>query len=117
MLFAKNTSAKRSEATTVISNTNQPPNKQKIKNALTQVVIRYDVGFNNHLFIRGNGANLNWDKGIMLKNIRADEWLWETDQLFDTCEFKILINDSQYEQGENHILKCKNCFEYTPCFS
>jgi len=117
MLFSKNRSAKQTETNTITSSTINTNDKKTPQKNLTQVVIHYDVGFNNHLFIRGSGADLNWDKGIMLKNIRADEWLWETDQPFDTCEFKILINDSQYEQGNNHTLKYKNRFEYTPCFS
>ena len=38
------------------------------KSKLTRIVINYDVGFSNNLFIRGNGANLSWSKGIMLRN-------------------------------------------------
>ena len=82
----------------------------------TRVVVRYDVGFNNTLCIRGKGANLNWDKGITLKNIKADEWVWETEASFNTCEFKVLINDSYFETGENHPISCGACIHYTPKF-
>jgi hypothetical protein len=83
---------------------------------LTRVVIHYDIGFNNNLYIRGSGAGLNWSKGILLRNTRPDEWVWETKEPFLTCEFKVLINDSQYEQGENHTLTCYTSVEYTPNF-
>jgi hypothetical protein len=58
----------------------------------TRVVVKYDVGFNNAIYIRGNGANLSWDKGILLKNVKPDEWVWETDLAFTKCEFKVMIN-------------------------
>lgn len=86
------------------------------KSKLTRIVINYDVGFSNNLFIRGNGANLSWSKGIMLRNTGSDEWTWEMNQTFDSCEFKVLVNDSHYEQGDNHLLTCGDCIQYTPQF-
>lgn len=86
------------------------------KGPTTRIIVKYDVGFTNAIYLRGEGANLSWNKGIMLKNIKADEWLWETDTPFTKCEFKVLINDRQYELGENHKLQCGTSFEYTPSF-
>lgn len=83
---------------------------------LTKVIVHYDVGFNNNLFIRGSGAGLSWDKGILLRNTGADEWVWETKEPFLSCEFKVLINDTQYEQGDNHTLTCHSRVEYRPLF-
>lgn len=78
--------------------------------------VKYDVGFNNSIYLRGAGADLSWDHGILLKNIKADEWIWETETPFTNCEFKVLINDRQYELGENHHLQCGSSFEYKPNF-
>ncbi|KIA78742.1 hypothetical protein DB43_DL00120 [Parachlamydia acanthamoebae] len=83
----------------------------------TRVVIHYDVGFNNHIYIRGKGADLSWDRGVKLKNVKSDEWVWETDIPFHSCEFKVLINDQIYEEGANHHLKHKGSVQYTPKFS
>jgi hypothetical protein len=83
---------------------------------LTRIIVHYDVGFNNNLFIRGSGVGLSWNKGILLRNTRPDEWVWETKESFLTCEFKVLINDSHYEEGENHTLTCHSCVEYIPRF-
>ena len=81
-----------------------------------RVVIRYNVGFKNNLFIRGKGAGLSWDHGVQLKNTGTDEWVWETTQPFAECEFKVLINDKQYEAGENHHIHGGNSIQYTPKF-
>ena len=81
----------------------------------TRVVIKYDVGFGNAVYIRGKGANLNWERGVMLHNVKADEWIWETDIPFTACEFKVLINDKEYEIGENHPLT-QASLQYVPKF-
>ncbi len=111
MVLTKEASTKQTETNAIQNN-----DKKKTKTKLTRVVIHCDVGFNNSIFIRGSGANLSWDKGILLQNTRHDEWVWETDKSFNSCEFKVLINDSQYEQGDNHTLTCEKSFEYTPRF-
>lgn len=82
----------------------------------TRVVIRYNVGFKNNLFIRGKGAGLNWDRGVQLKNTGPDEWVWESSMPFNECEFKVLINDKQYEAGENHHIRNGITVQYTPKF-
>lgn len=86
------------------------------KGPRTRIVIKYDVGFGNVITIRGRGAGLSWDRGPSLKNIKADEWLWETEIPFTTGEFKVLINDTQYELGENHTLRCGLSIQYSPKF-
>lgn len=83
----------------------------------TRITINYDVGFNNHLFLRGQGAGLSWEKGVKLKNVKADEWAWETTLPFECCEFKVLINDQHYEIGENHQIKGGSSIKYAPRFS
>jgi hypothetical protein len=87
-----------------------------LKNPKTCITIKYDVGYKNTLYIRGTGANLSWDKGIPLKNIKADEWAWETELPFSSLEFKILINDRQYEIGPNHTLHNGSQGKFTPKF-
>lgn len=82
----------------------------------TKIVVQYDVGFNNQLFIRGEGPSLSWDKGSVLKNVKPNEWVWESDADFKTCEFKVLINDQVYESGDNHSCKKGTTFSYTPVF-
>lgn len=86
------------------------------KGPKTRITVKYDIGFGNQLYLRGKGASLSWDKGLLLKNIKNDEWVWETNQTFTSCEFKVLINDMRYEIGDNHTLTCGACIQYTPKF-
>lgn len=96
---------------------NTTTSQRNNKTTYTRVYVKYDAGFPNALFLRGQGANLSWDKGIMMRNIGADEWVWETDQHFSNCEFKVLLNDDQYETGNNHEIKCGGSLKYTPSFN
>ena len=82
----------------------------------TRITIQYDVGFSNSMYVRGKGAALSWEKGVPLKNTQANEWVWETTAPFTTCEFKVLINDQEYEIGDNHLLTCGALIHYTPKF-
>jgi hypothetical protein len=84
--------------------------------AKTRVMIRYNVGFNNALYIRGKGPDLSWDRGVQLRNVEADLWVWETDASFSVAEFKVLVNDRVYEEGANHTLKYGEHIEYSPRF-
>lgn len=83
----------------------------------TALIVHYDCGFPNCLYLRGTGcSSLSWESGTPLHNVKADEWIWETDETFDVMTFKILINDQIYELGENHQLPCGDTFEYDPHF-
>ena len=97
-------------------NENGEKRTNHFKKTGARIIVRYDVGFNNHLFIRGNGPGLSWERGVKLKNVGSDEWLWETDLPTHNCEFKVLINDQHYETGENHHLHDGVAFQYTPRF-
>ncbi|MDP1836739.1 MAG: hypothetical protein Q8K75_12545 [Chlamydiales bacterium] len=83
---------------------------------VTRITIKFDVGFSNALYLRGEGPGLSWNKGLKLKNVKADEWVWETSQPFNRGEFKVLINDAQFEAGENHKLVSGANVVYTPNF-
>jgi hypothetical protein len=82
----------------------------------TKVLIKYNVGFKNNLYIRGHGGGLSWNKGVMLKNIGPDEWVWEPNTPITDVEFKVLINDEKYEAGENHHITTGKLFQYSPRF-
>ncbi len=87
------------------------------KQCCTKVVVKIDVGFKNALYIRGSGGGLSWEKGKLMKNMGADTWVWETDFPIKECEFKVLVNDQSYEEGENHRLMACKTVQYTPRFA
>ena len=83
----------------------------------TKIVVKCNCGFPNNLFIRGEGiTDLSWDKGIAMKNTKEDEWIWETDRPFSKAQFKIVLNDRQYECGENHMVECGKSLTLSPQF-
>ncbi len=90
--------------------------KGKQSSKHTKIVVNYNTGMNHNLYIRGNGGGLHWDKGVQLKNHGPDEWIWETDKPFVDCEFKVLIDDNRYEQGENHHIHSGGWLRYSPKF-
>ncbi len=102
---------------------NIPPKPAAVKTAApipgkkpgaTRVVVKCDVGFPNQVYLRGEGAGLNWNKGVKLTCTKADEWIWETSQPFTRGEFKVLINDKIYEEGGNHELRPGHNVTFTP---
>lgn len=108
---AANPQAYRPSTNVQSSNTTQTP-----KSSLSKITIKCNCGYGNNIFLRGEGGGLSWEKGVLLKNIDADTWVWETDRPFNHCQFKISLNDTQYEKGENHQLKHGSHVSITPNF-
>lgn len=82
----------------------------------TRITVKYDAGVGNKLTIQGTAPGLNWGKGIEMKNLGNNIWIWETQSDFEKFEFKILLNDKQYETGQNHTIECGKKNEIVPSF-
>ncbi len=92
-------------------------NMTKKRSQITRILVNFDCGFSNSLYLRGEGiSGLSWDKGIPLKNVKADQWIFETDKPFSKAQFKILLNDKQYEAGDNHKVDCGSNIAFIPKF-
>ncbi len=131
-MFTKERSAKKKnpqsetanpkEANKVSPNPETPSSKaaveptKKKKRQLTRIEVHCNAGFPNNLYVRGEGVDLNWDRGLPLKNVSDELWIWETELPFDSCEFKILLNDRQFEVGENHTLRYGETVHCNPLF-
>lgn len=75
-----------------------------------------DVGWGNTLFIRGGGASLSWDKGVALAyDEKTKGWLFKM-RCTNPIEFKVLINDERWSEGENFILKPGETLKIHPKF-
>lgn len=72
---------------------------------ITRIIAKINVGWGNSLFIRGEGAELSWDKGVAMQCIGEDEWLWEQFVPKGDITFKFLINDSQWSTGGDFVVK------------
>lgn len=81
------------------------------------VVVHYDVGFGNTLYIRGDTSPLSWDCGKECKNFGPSLWAYEMDCPYSkSVEFKVLINDSTWETGYNHSVDVGNAIHIVPQF-
>ncbi len=86
------------------------------KTLKTSIVAYVDVGFGNMLYIRGEGAGLSWDKGVLVKNISAAEWVFDTTKATGTVTFKFLINDQIWAEGDDLTLKAGSKSVSSPQF-
>ena len=89
---------------------------QKNEEKETSISIFMDVGFFNALFLRGTGPGMSWEKGVPLVNVNANHWEWKSSTPFDEFEFKIVLNDTQFEGGENHRIQFGESLKHTPNF-
>jgi hypothetical protein len=57
------------------------------------------------MFVRGDEYPLWWDLGRGMHNESSDLWIWQTERIPDgrTFNFKPLINDVTWSQGNDYI--------------
>lgn len=82
----------------------------------TIVAAHLDLGANNALFIRGQGAGLNWERGQPLTWIDSMTWVWSARSPREVLEFQLLLNDEVWEKGLPHFVGPGDSIELTPDF-
>lgn len=99
---AKKVAAQKTPAKKVAKKQAAPAKKgPAAKAAKTTIIARVDVGFGNSLYIRGEGASLSWDKGVQLDNVSPYEWVFTTTKAKGDVNFKFLINDEIWSEGDD----------------
>lgn len=85
---------------------------------ITKVRVHYDVGYGNQMYIRGAKYPLWWNKGRKMRNISSDIWEFEMERIDtgDLVEFKVLINDSAWSQGNNYTVTGGETIDIYPNF-
>jgi hypothetical protein len=83
---------------------------------VTVVEAHVDVGWGNTLFIRGEGGELNWDKGIPLACLDSRTWVWLYTRAEERVTFKLLINDEIWAEGDDLVLEPGGRVEIKPVF-
>lgn len=87
------------------------------KKEKTKIVVHFDAGFPNSLFLRGEGLpGMSWEKGLKMHNKGFNKWEIEFNESFKKGKFKVLINDQMFEEGENHDLKPGQLVDVYPRF-
>jgi len=76
---------------------------------------KVDIGFGNNLFVRGQGAGLSWERGLPLENVDSRTWRL-TVPAKDKVQFKLLLNDTVWAQGDDVVAAPGKKVEVTPAF-
>lgn len=101
----------------VLLTSGYPAEYQQPAYTQTKVIIHYDAGFGNAIYIRGDTLPLNWDFGQKCENVDANTWQFVMERpLSGEIEFKVLLNDTTWESGANHVVQVGNTLEIWPSF-
>jgi len=92
-----------------------PPTPIVTAAAPITIEAKINVGFGNKLFVRGQGAGLSWDHGIPLECVDSQTWRLIVPAK-DKLQFKLLLNDSVWAQGEDVVAAPGKKVEVTPAF-
>ena len=95
-------SARTAPAAKPSSNAAQPAARQP--EPATTISAKVDIGFGNMLYIRGEGPGLNWNRGVPMDCVAADEWTWSTKSANSPFSCKVLINDEIWSTGEDFVV-------------
>jgi len=84
----------------------------------TTIRVDYNSGYGNFLSVRGSKYPLWWNKGRYMHNIDASIWEYTIYRLAqnEEIEFKIMLNDKNYSQGNNYRVKGGTTITVVPNF-
>ncbi|MDB6113764.1 MAG: hypothetical protein JWQ83_2050 [Lacunisphaera sp.] len=102
---AKKTTA---PAKTKPSRTSEPP--------ATFISAKIDIGFGNHLYVRGTGPGLSWDRGIAMDCVGAGLWTITVKQATAPVTFKLLVNDLSWSAGDDFVAEPGQSITVVPGF-
>lgn len=96
-----------------------PAKKQPTANttpSATLISAKVDIGFGNHLSLRGEGPGLSWDKGLTMDC--SSNLLWTTTLAGATAPivFKVLVNDLTWSTGKDYVVEPGQSITVTPTF-
>ena len=82
----------------------------------TVITASIDVGFGNALYIRGEGAGLSWETGVLLECAKADCWSITLPETSKPIICKFLINDLTWSAGPDYTVVPGKKTVVTPTF-
>ncbi|MSU51909.1 MAG: hypothetical protein EXS41_00715 [Opitutaceae bacterium] len=75
-----------------------------------------DIGFGNHLYVRGEGPGLNWDHGVAMDCIDTGLWIATVKHATSPIAFKLLVNDLSWSTGDDFVVQPGQSVTVTPEF-
>ncbi len=86
------------------------------KPVLTTVTAQIDIGFGNALYVRGEGAGLSWDQGLLMNCVSDSEWQCVFGESARPIVFKFLVNDLSWSTGDDFSVTTGTNVTLTPTF-
>lgn len=90
------------------STTSEPP--------ATFISAQVDIGFGNHLTIRGSGPGLSWDEGLVMDCVGPNLWTVSIKKAAQPVIFKVLVNDLTWSAGVDYTVAAGKSVTITPTF-
>jgi hypothetical protein len=84
-------------------NTKKPVPTRKTTGKKTVIVAKVDVGWGNSVYLRGLGGGLSWDVGVLMDNLKKDEWTWSCPAGDGPITYKFVRNDLHWALGPDRI--------------
>ncbi|MCB1776474.1 MAG: hypothetical protein KDI50_03455 [Candidatus Competibacteraceae bacterium] len=115
----KSTPSTKSKTAKAAVETKVPASGKRADAVVTVIVAKYDAGFGNDLYVRGEGAGLSWESGVLMKNVENDVWVWTTNEMTEgVISFKFLLNDNtdNWSAGDNLSASSGETTTITPSF-
>lgn len=82
----------------------------------TFISAKIDIGFGNHLYIRGEGPGLSWDRGLAMDCVGAGLWTITVKQAAVPVVFKLLVNDLTWSEGADFLAEPGQSITIIPAF-
>jgi len=93
-----------------------PAKKKTGEPPVTFITAQIDIGFGNHLFLRGDGPGLTWDHGIAMDCTGTDLWTASIKNATGPVVFKVLVNDLSWSTGDDFVAAAGQSVTITPSF-
>jgi hypothetical protein len=93
------------------STTQEPKPAQPIT---TEIKVHCNLPFGHTLTVRGEGAGLDWEKGVALEKIDEETYVYRKQGVVGSAQYKILLDDSQWEIVDNRSIEAQKSQEITP---
>lgn len=93
-----------------------PAKKKTGEPPVTFITAQIDIGFGNHLYLRGTGPGLSWERGIAMDCTGAGLWTASVKNASEAVLFKVLVNDLSWSSGNDFVAAPGQSVTITPSF-
>jgi hypothetical protein len=82
----------------------------------TRLLVTAYIGIGNKVFIRGEGPELSWEKGVPMEFVSIGKWSWKAPDATAPVKIQLYKNDDLAAQGDVIVIPAGHHVETTPVF-